>query len=132
MDLCYFSCIFLLLYLFIRLQCQLTNFEANVFESLHVCIRIRINLLLLFLWLQGLSPSTRPLVCYYETKKHPLLILSPSKVEELTDESLGLRFYHHVITNRETQLLKDLAAVKVCKCSIFPIAKDMVQVKFCA
>lgn len=63
--------------------------------------------------LQGLSAADRPLSCYYETNEDPLLILAPAKVEELTDKSLGLRFYHHVISDAEIEVFKRIASKKV-------------------
>ena len=59
------------------------------------------------------ASDTKPLKCsYYTNNNHPLLVLSPAKLEELNLE-IGLSFIHELMTEGEISLLQSLASGKV-------------------
>ncbi|KAF6016916.1 P4HA1 [Bugula neritina] len=54
----------------------------------------------------------KPLHCHlYTNNNHPLLRLSPAKIEEI-NTAFGLNFAHDVLTEREIELLKQAASSK--------------------
>lgn len=64
-------------------------------------------------FLQVPNKETRQLMCHhYTNNNHPLLIISPAKQEEIHLDT-GLSFFHHVLTDGETELLQRLASQKV-------------------
>ena len=78
----------------------------HVFHFSYLCTKYQLHF-------QVDASDTKSFKCYYYTNNnHPLLIVSPAKLEELNLE-ISLSFIHELMTEGEISLLQSLASGKV-------------------